>query len=115
MSVVVSHSVSHGGAAKAHALISYILLALGLFTGIPMLFGGVWAMFKRSRSVGTIYHSHYTNAIRTFWWTLAWTILGVILIVALVGYVILGAVWLWALYRLIIGFAKILADEPYPL
>jgi len=115
MSLVVSHTVPHSGSLKTHALIAYFLLAIGLFTGIPMLFGGVWAMFTRRRALGSVYHSHYTNAIRTFWWTLFWTVIGVILILALVGYLILGAVWIWALYRLINGFAKIIADEPYPV
>ena len=115
MSTTVNNSVLDHSEQKTHALVSYILLAIGLFTAIPMLFGGIWAMIKRSSAAGTIYHSHYTNAIRTFWWTLAWTIVGIISIFILVGYAVLCITWLWALYRLVMGFSKILADEPYPL
>ena len=115
MTVVVSKSASYDSDSKSHALVSYILMGIGLFTAIPMLIGAVWAMFTRSGARGTIYHSHYTNAIRVFWWSLFWTIIGFILIFVLVGYAILGIVWLWALYRLVYGLAKIIADEPYPL
>jgi len=115
MSTTVTHIASTDSSAKTHALIAYILLILGLFTAIPMLFGGVWAMVKRKSSSGTLFHSHYTNAIRTFWWTVAWTIFGIIMIPVFVGYAILCAVWFWALYRLINGMARIVSDEPYPL
>ncbi len=115
MSVVVSNSIPHQGEVKNHALISYILLAIGLFTAIPLLIGAVWAMIKKSSALGTVYHSHYVNATRVFWWSLFWTVLGFITVFILIGYAILGLAWLWALYRVINGFAKILADEPYPL
>lgn len=115
MSTVYEHGVIDSGEAKTHALISYILLAVGLFTAIPILFGGVWAMIKRSSARGTIYHSHYTNAIRTFWWTIFWTVVGCILVFVAIGWLILGAAWLWALYRVVNGFAKITSDEAYPL
>ncbi len=115
MSTTLDNSLVNSSDSKTHALVSYLLLALGLFTAIPMLFGGIWAMIKRSSALGTIYHSHYTNAIRTFWWTLFWTIVGLISVFILIGYAVLGITWLWALYRLVMGFSKILADEPYPL
>ena len=115
MNTVINQLETNDGEAKSHALVSYLLQLIGLFTAIPMLFGGVWAMIKRSSAIGTIYHSHYTNAIRTFWWTLGWTIVGCIFLFAGIGFLILGVVWLWALYRLVNGMAKIMADEPYPL
>ena len=33
---------------KSHVLVSYILLAIGLFTAIPLLIGAIWAMIKKS-------------------------------------------------------------------
>ena len=100
---------------KTHALVSYILMTLGLFTAIPLLVGAIWAMIKRSSSKGTIYHSHYTNAIRVFWWSLLWAIIGWATTVVLIGFGILAIAWLWAVYRLVLGLAKILDDEIYPL
>ncbi len=100
---------------KTHALVSYILLALGLFTAIPLLFGAIWAMIKKSGAYGTIYHSHLVNATRIFWWSLFWTIIGAILIPVAIGFAVWGITWLWVLYRLVDGFAKILSDQPYPV
>lgn len=99
--------------AKTHALIAYCLLLVGLFTAIPMIIGAIWAMVKKSDAAGTLYHSHYRNAIKTFWWSLLWTVIGMILTVALVGYLILVVTWVWAFYRLVKGVARITSDEPY--
>lgn len=107
--------IAHDSDAKGHAIIAYMLLIAGLFTAIPMLIGAIWAMVKKGDAKGTIYHSHYCNATRTFWWTLLWTILGCILAGVGIGLVILAAVWVWAFYRLVNGFAKITSDQPYPL
>ena len=100
---------------KTHALVSYILLTIGLFTAIPLLFGAIWAMIQKKGAYGTIYHSHLVNATRMFWWSLFWTITGVILIPVIIGFAILGITWLWVLYRLVDGFVKILSDERYPV
>lgn len=115
MNTTLNENVTHSGNSKTHALISYILMAIGLFTAIPLFIGAVWAMFTRSSSRGTIYYSHYTNAIRTFWWSVFWTVVGCLLIWAVIGIAILGVTWLWVLYRTIFGLAKIMNDEPYEL
>ena len=115
MNTVIDHSAPHQGEAKNHALISYVLLGVGLFTAIPILIGAIWAMVKRGDARGTVYHSHYTNVIRVFWWSLLWTVIGFILVFVLIGYAVFAIAWLWALYRLINGAAKILSDRPYPL
>jgi len=115
MNAVIIQNSSIESDAKNHALIAYMLMAVGLFTAIPILFGAIWAMIKRRKSIGTIYHSHFTNTIRVFWWSVFWTIIGATLSVVLVGYAILAIVWLWALYRLFDGFVAIYADQPYAL
>lgn len=108
-------STSPSSELKTHALVSYILLALGLFTAIPLLLGAVWAMVKKKDALGTIYHSHMVNATRIFWWSLLWLIIGGILATIFIGFAVLGIAWLWGLYRVVNGFVKILADEPYPV
>ena len=115
MNATSNHNNSNSSDAKTHVLVAYILIVVGMFTAIPMLLGAVWAMVKRRDALGTIYHSHYSNAIKVFWYTVVWTIVRAILIFALVGYPIIALVWLWALYRLIKGLVKISADEAYPL
>ena len=120
MSTVIDHSEQQNlngneADAKNHALVSYILLGIGLFTAIPIIIGAIWAMVKRRDALGTVYHSHYSNVIRVFWWSLLWSVIGFILIFVLVGYLVFAAVWLWALYRLIRGTVRILSDQPYPI
>ncbi|MFT6407348.1 MAG: putative membrane protein [Arenicella sp.] len=115
MNAVINTSSVVSSEYKTHALVSYILLALGLFTAIPLLFGAIWAIIKKKGALGTIYHSHLVNITRIFWWSLLWLIIGGILTTILVGFAILGIAWLWGIYRVLNGFIKILADQPYPI
>lgn len=115
MGTAIDNSVSSGSNAKTHALIAYFLMVLGLFTAIPIFIGAIWAMVKKSDARGTIFHSHYVNATRTFWWSLFWMVLGCIFLAAGVGVLMLGIAWVWVLYRLIRGLATITSDEAYPL
>lgn len=115
MSTTINHDQVQDNEPKTHALIAYILMTIGLLTAIPILFGALWAMIKRKDAAGTVYHSHYTNAIRTFWWSLLWTIIGGVLVFVLIGYAVLGIVWLWIAYRMINGMVKLLDDKPYPI
>ena len=116
MSALITTTANVGDSEyKSHALISYILLVVGLFTAIPLLFGAIWAMIQKGGAYGTIYHSHLVNATRVFWWSLFWTIIGALLLFIGVGLVIWGVAWLWAFYRVLNGMAKLLSDVPYPL
>jgi len=63
-------------AAKTNALIAYILMVVGLFTGL-------------------------------FW------IIGFILAFVVIGYFILIGVWIWSIYRIIKGLAKITSNKAY--
>lgn len=116
MSVLMTSTAATGSNEyKTHALLSYILLTIGLFTAIPLLFGAIWAMIKKRSAYGTIYHSHLVNATRVFWWSLFWTIVGAILVPIGVGFVIWCVAWLWALYRVVDGLVKVMSDEHYPV
>jgi len=100
-------------AAKTNALIAYGLMAVGFFTGIFWIIGAVWAMVKKSDAKGTIFEDHYTNIIKTFWWGLGWTILGLFLLLLFVGYFILFAVWIWSIFKVVKGLAKITSNKAY--
>lgn len=115
MSVVINSSAINSSEYKTHSLVSYILLAVGLFTAIPLLFGAIWAMIQKRDAVGTLFHSHLVNATRVFWWSLFWFLLGWATTPIVIGFAILGLAWLWGLYRVINGAIKALADQPYPL
>ena len=115
MSVIISGSVVNEGEHRTNALIAYVLMAIGLFTAIPILIGAIWAMLKKKEAYGTIFHSHLVNATRTFWWSLFWGIIGCITTFAGIGFLILFAVWVWVVYRLLDGFSKLLSEQAYPL
>lgn len=100
-------------AAKTSALIGYVLMILGMFTGVFWLIGAIWTMVKRSEAEGTLFEDHYINIISTFWWVLGVSIVGFILAFFIVGYFVLFVVWVWSIYRIINGLAKITSNKPY--
>ena len=69
MSVVISGSIVNESEHRTNALIAYVLMGVGLFTGIPIIIGAIWAMIKKKNAYGSLFHSHLVNATRTFWWS----------------------------------------------
>lgn len=100
-------------AAKTNALIAYGLMLIGLFTGIFWIIGAIWAMVKKGDAEGTLFEDHYTNIIKIFWWGLFISIIGFITLFFVIGYFILLAVWIWSIYKLIKGLAKISSNKAY--
>lgn len=101
------------GAAKTNALIAYGLMIIGLFTGIFWIVGAVWAMLKKGEAQGSIFEDHYSNIIKTFWWGLGLSILGIFLAFAGIGYFILLAVLIWSIFKVVKGLAKITSNKAY--
>jgi uncharacterized membrane protein len=100
-------------AAKTNALIAYALMVIGLFTGVFWFIGAIWAMVKKGEAKGTKFEDHYSNIIKTFWWGLGLSILGFILAFVFIGYLILLVVWIWSIYKVINGIAKITSNKSY--
>ncbi|GAB3027064.1 DUF4870 family protein [Bowmanella dokdonensis] len=100
-------------AAKTNALIAYCLMAAGLFTGIFWFIGVFWAMVKRAEARQSRFADHYENITTTFWWALGLGIVGLVLAIVLVGYAVLFAVWLWVIYRIVKGLARLTSNKPY--
>lgn len=86
-------------------LVSYILMAVGLFVGITALIAVIICHIKRSDAVATIYESHFTWLIRTFWWGLLGGIIGAVTTPLFgIGALISFVVWGWFVYRVVKGF-----------
>ncbi|MGU3496941.1 DUF4870 family protein [Xanthobacteraceae bacterium A53D] len=85
-------------------MITYILYAIGYFVGITMLVGLIVAYMKRGDAAGTIYESHFTWLIRTFWIGLIVGIIGFFTSFILIGVPILIACYIWGIYRVVKGF-----------
>ena len=85
-------------------LVVYILYALAWVTGISAIVAIVINYVKREDAQGSLYESHFTWQIRTFWWGLLWTVVGCITLIVGVGFVVLFAAGIWSIYRLVKGW-----------
>ncbi len=97
-------------------LISYILHLLGSIAGLPSLIALVINYVKRDAT--TPYDSHHRWMIRTFWWTILWLALGLLLMVTVIlmplGWIVFGLAWLWWVYRHIRGLIALLDGGRMP-
>ena len=85
-------------------LVVNALYAASLLLGFTSLVGVVLAYMKRGDAAGTIWESHLTYAIRTFWLALLMGIVGVLLIVVVIGVPILIFVGVWYVVRIVRAF-----------
>lgn len=95
-------------------LVIYILYALSWLVGISAIVAIVINYLKREDAAGTLYESHFTWQIRTFWWALLWSALGVLALPVLVGFAILFATAVWSIYRLVKGWLNWNDRKPMP-
>lgn len=105
----------------------YGLYLLGFTNGLTFLIGLIVAYVNRD-AAGPINESHYTFAIRSFWLSIAWFLIGGALIlfgipmlIVLVGLpmiiaggLIMGAVSLWFVARCVMGIYYLARGEAYP-
>jgi uncharacterized membrane protein len=96
-------------------LVIYILYALSWLIGVSAIVAIVINYIKREDSAGTLYESHFTWQIRTFWWSLLWTALGILTMVFMVGFVVLGVTAIWSIYRLVKGWLYWNDRKPMPV
>jgi uncharacterized membrane protein len=93
---------------KNITMVVYALQALSFLWGVTAIIGIVINYVKRDDAVGTIYESHFDWQIRTFWWGLLWGVVGcATILLAGLGFLVLFAAWVWAIYRVIKGWLKL--------
>jgi uncharacterized membrane protein len=97
---------------KQVTMVVYGLQALSFAFGVTAIVGLVINYVKRDETVGTLYESHFDWQIRTFWWGLVWTIVGIVLSMIVIGVAVLFVVWIWAIYRVVKGFLKLNDNLP---
>jgi uncharacterized membrane protein len=112
---------------KVLPAVVYGLYLLGFTNGLTWVIGLIVAYVNRD-AAGPINESHFTFAIRTFWLSIAWFLIGALLIffgipmlIVLVGLpmiiaggLILGAVGLWFVARCVMGIYYLARGEAYP-
>lgn len=73
---------------------------------------------KRTDAAGTWVASHFTWLIRTFWWSLLWSVVGFVLFVTLIGIPFAIGLWIataiWVLYRVVRGYLSFKDSQPLP-
>ena len=100
---------------KTIAMIVYGLQAIAIFTGLPMLVAVILNYIKLDDVRGTWVESHFRWQIRTFWFALLWTVVGLITAMILVGYLVLFANAIWVIYRVIKGALDLADNKPMPV
>ena len=102
------------GDARLMAILGYGLFLIGWpCLHVSTIAGLILAYIKRDDARGTIWESHFTNLIRTFWISLVLGIAAAPLIFAGVGVLLEGLVVLWFLYRTIKGLIRAIEHRPY--
>ncbi|CAM5786794.1 DUF4870 family protein [Castellaniella caeni] len=92
-------------AGKKVTQLVYILQAVGMFLGgLPILVGIIINYVKRDDVRGTLWESHFRWQIRTFWFSLLWTVVGFVLMFVVVGWLVLVANTVWTIYRAVKGW-----------
>ena len=97
------------------ATIVYVLQAASFFVGLTLFAAVIVNYVRRDDARGTWVESHFRWQIRTFWFTLLWTIVGGLTALFLVGWFILGAVALWLIYRIAKGWLLLSERRPLPV
>jgi uncharacterized membrane protein len=102
-----------GASPQTWAIVVWGLYGASFFTvGIASIVGVIIAYVKRGDLVGTPFESHMTSAIRTFWISLIVGIIGLLLALVIVGFVVLGLLALWQLFRIIRGLIRAIDGQP---
>ena len=97
---------------RAYAWTVQGLYAFGLLAGVTVIPGVIVAYLKRADAAGTVYESHFTYAIRSFWIGLLLTLAGAALCFVLVGFLVLALVGIWWLVRIIRPIMALLENRP---
>jgi len=111
------------------ALVAYILFGIAALVGfaghgflsLVGIVGVIVAYVSRGDLRGTWAESHLTWLIRTFWWSLLWDAIGVLLLMVtlFLAYPIAWVIWvataIWVIYRVVRGFLLFNDRKPIPV
>jgi uncharacterized membrane protein len=99
---------------RTMAIVAYVLYLVGLPTlHLATIAGLILAYVQRDEARGTVWQSHFDAIISTFWISLAVGIVAGILCLVGIGFVMLGILVLWFLYRSIRGLIHAIDSKPY--
>ena len=90
----------------------YALQAAALVVGVTLFAGVIINYVKRDEADGSWLESHFRWQIRTFWWSMLWSGLGLATVVVVVGVLILLASAGWFVYRIAKGWTHLNDGRP---
>ena len=94
----------------------YVLQAIAILIAPTALIAIIVNYLKRKEVTGSILESHFRWQIRTFWYSVLWFGLAVILIItvigAIIGYPLLAVAYIWWIYRFVKGWLTLNKNEP---
>ncbi|HEU4619533.1 MAG TPA: hypothetical protein VFV10_15965 [Gammaproteobacteria bacterium] len=89
---------------RIFVFVAYVLHLAGSFVALPSIAGLVVNYLKRS-DAGDLFATHHAWMIRTFWWALAWFLIG--FFTKPVGWAVLALAWIWYVYRQLLGLIRL--------
>lgn len=96
-------------------LITYVLYGLGCFFFVTAIAGVIINHIKLGELPR---HStdwaHHRWLMRTFWFTVFWSVVCLVLTPMIIGFIGYGVLWLWCLYRFIRGLLAFSDHRPVP-
>jgi uncharacterized membrane protein len=98
---------------KKVAVIVYLCQVLAFaFAGLPLLVGVALNFMKQDQVKGTWLASHFEWQIKTVWIALAGFALSGVTLEFGIGFFILIATVVWMVYRIVVGWTALNADQP---
>ncbi len=92
---------------KTITTVVYGLQAISFLLGFTYIIAVIVNYVKKTDVAGTWLESHFKWQIRTFWYSLLWSILGLIGIYFIIGIPILIANTIWVIYRIVKGWLRL--------
>ena len=104
-------------------LVGAAFVVTAFLSGWPSIIAVILNYVKRSDVQGTLLESHFRWQIRTFWFTLLWVVIAVLLVVLLaitviglvIPWILAVVIGIWVLYRIIRGWLALLNGRPMPM
>jgi uncharacterized membrane protein len=90
-----------------------LYLAALLCVGLSGIAGVILAYVKRDEARGTIWHSHFENAIQAFWIWLGLTVIGLLTVWLVIGFFIIIGAYIYFAYRTIKGLVRAVDSQAY--
>lgn len=102
-------NVSGGDSSSLKRLVTivYALQAASFLLGITFIIAVIVNYVKYGEVKGTWLESHFRWQIRTFWFAVLWSVLGIVGAYFVVGIPILIGNMIWVIYRIVKGWLRL--------